>query len=159
MHFVLLLPAPVAQLERAADFKKEPLQRNRNLQSGRCCIGETSANLTVAIPRKPSRGSVEAIRAAPETVKRWSRPQSRASGGDESRSGTLIRRLQVRVLPGVQKPRHGKMDMAPRKGDVAEWLGKGLQNPVRRFESVRHLNSFHSVQMYRVEGVVMHGVG
>ena len=24
-------------------------------------------------------------------------------------------------------------------GDVAEWLGKGLQNPVRRFESARHL--------------------
>ena len=26
-----------------------------------------------------------------------------------------------------------------RIGDVAEWLGKGLQNPVRRFESARHL--------------------
>ena len=26
-------------------------------------------------------------------------------------------------------------------GDVAEWLGKGLQNPVRRFESARHLKN------------------
>ena len=44
--------------------------------------------------------------------------------------GTLIRRLQVRVLPGVHL-------YIP--GDVAEWLGKGLQNPVRRFESARRL--------------------
>ncbi len=58
-------------------------------------------------------------------------------------AGKLIRRLQVRVLPGVQFSCRcvilkGQLRME-QHGDVAEWLGKGLQNPVRRFESARHL--------------------
>ena len=57
--------------------------------------------------------------------------------------GKLIRRLQVRFLPGVQssvKPDYcNECRSGPTEetGDVAEWLGKGLQNPVRRFESAR----------------------
>ncbi len=90
-------------------------------------------------------------------------PCARSSTGQSG--GLLIRRLQVRVLPGVlrrdsngarsrrsfagiKKPagivRYGKT--VRKSGDVAEWLGKGLQNLVRRFESARHLTSRYNIQ-------------
>ena len=59
-----------------------------------------------------------------------------------------MRRLQVRVLPGVPSSMATLGERICNRvcsgrtqetGDVAEWLGKGLQNPVRRFESARHL--------------------
>ena len=31
--------------------------------------------------------------------------------------------------------------LRPQSGDVTEWLGRGLQNLLRRFESARHLFS------------------
>jgi hypothetical protein len=36
-------------------------------------------------------------------------------------------------------PKRGKLDII---GSLAEWLGGGLQNRIRRFESARNLKSF-----------------
>ncbi len=74
--------------------------------------------------------------------------------------GKLIRRLQVRVLPGVRSSgcftrcNDELRKRTEETGDVAEWLGKGLQNPVRRFESARHLIKMPRVR--RTYGAFLH---
>lgn len=47
-------------------------------------------------------GSVEAIRVAPEMVKRWSRPQMLYAAA-KAVVGKLSRRLHVRAMPGTQQ--------------------------------------------------------
>lgn len=47
-----------------------------------------------------------------------------------------------------------------RKGALSEWLGAGLQNRLRRFESARHLRSIENIfdAFFVISLRVLHGV-
>ena len=47
----------------------------------------------------------------------------------------FLQEKQLQVWQKSDKP----VSLRPHSGDVTEWLGRGLQNLLQRFESARHL--------------------
>ena len=45
------------------------------------------------------------------------------------------------LLPKQRVASSNLVSRSNKRGDVAEWLGKGLQNLVQQFDSARHLHS------------------
>ncbi len=84
-------------------------------------------------------------------------PEGRGFESRRPDSLTIISTLRARSSAGLEQRTSnpqavgssptGRTQSHLYNGDVAEWLGKGLQNLVRRFESARHLQSNSSTRL------------